>query len=959
MRVEGIILLFTFLVQSLSSLAKDSKYILPDLPAAQQREYIDNLLEEAKTKIDNHDYQSAQSLLTQRCDLLDQFYEKQGTTGSALNNTGYEYIAIAPKLYCNLRLGHVEDNLREISHVREQYRKLFNLLPPQNDLLETDVAETYFRMGNIGMAIQTAEKLISRLREAGAHSSVAYHKMYYRLMAYYESIGRTGTPYFENYYKPLTEVNDTWESYGYLDDRNMTFSEKMTNLLMIIAENISKGNDKEAREGIELGLELLDEEFPLSVRNADAEKERGYNLLKVQLMNLKLKSYDYFLFSNPEIENCLLDTYKLNKDLFGEGSLGSVEVLKALGEYYYDAEDDVEKALEYYQKAYNILKTTDVSTKGVKIAIMGAMMGCYEELDNPQMAINLAKELISATKDIIVSNFAVSSSAERAALWDKYNHWLLTDIPKLALNYADTEDLGGELYDIALFSKGLLMISDNAMTDLVMKKGSPELKQDGKKLHNLRLRLHEQLTSSQLNDMLKVDDTRREIEELEHSLIAEVNKLGIWQNDLNLGWKDIQKQLKKGEIAIEFIEASPTLWEEGAIIALILTPDSPSPVMRKMCDTDDLIYSETFYHCRTTEFYEDYWLNLEPAIPNSTTAIYFSPAGVLNVIPIEYCLINSGSSLFDRYEMYRLTSTRKIVDRNKQKNISCAYLYGGIDYTPDLNELKNANVALMKEGIIEEGTSGLTKDMTFNTLLYHSNGIVNQQGWMNIYTQTLASTSLLNDFLNMMGCEVNSFTNYRATEECFKNMSRKPIDALIINTHGFTFSSINTDGNCYSFTYKNKLNKVSKSEMAMTLSGLLLSGASMSYSPNCDREGLEDGVITAAEIAQLNLQNVELVHLSACETGLGEITPEGVLGIQRGFKRAGVKSIINTLAPSYTSIITYFDTTFYRNLFYNKDGKKRKKQSIHDAFYSSVRKVREIYKDPRYWCVNVLVDALD
>lgn len=958
MKIEGIILLFIFLVQPLCIFARESKYILPDLPASQQREYLDNLLEEAKTRIDNHDYKSAHSLLTQRCDLLDQFYEKNGTTGSSLNNTGYEYTSIAPKLYCNLRLGYMENNLLEIAHVREQYGKLFNLQHPQNNLLETEVAETYFRMGNIGLAIQTAEKLISHLREAGEHSSMAYHKMYYRLMTYYESIGRSGTPYFEDYYKPLTEVNDIWEIYNSLYDKSMPFSEKMTNLLMIVAENMSKGHNGEAREIIGIGIEILDEEFPFSVRNVDAEKERGYNLLKAQLMNLKLKSYDYFLFSNPEIEDCLLETYKVNQILFGDDSLGSVEALKALGEYYYFAEDNVERALEYYQKSYDILKTSDISTKGMQIDIIGAMMECYDELGLPQKAINLAKELISSTKDIVVSYFAVCSSAERAALWDKYNHWLLTDIPKLALKYADTENLGGELYDIALFSKGLLMISDNAMTDLVIKKGSSELKQEGEKLHDLRLLLHEQLTSSQLNDMIKVDDTRREIEELEHSLLVEINKLGIWQNNLELGWKEIQKRLKKGEAAIEFIEYSETFWENGAIIALVLTADSNSPAIIKLCDSGDLNYSESFNHCRNTEFYERYWSKLEPALSNINT-IFFSPAGVLNIIPIEYCRINSDYSLFDQFDMYRLTSTRKILERNKQRNISSAYLYGGIDYTPSLNELKAANVALMNEGIIDEGISRLTKDMAFDTSLYHSNGIVNQSSWMNIFPETLASTSLLSDFLNMMGCNVHSFTHYRASEECFKSMSRKPIDALIINTHGFTFSLNNTDVNSYSFTYKNRINVVSKPEMAMTLSGLLLSGASMSYSPNCDREGLEDGIITAAEIAQLNFQNVELVHLSACETGLGEITPEGVLGLQRGFKRAGVKSIINTLAPAYTNVITYFDTTFYRNLFYNKDGTKRKKQSIHDAFYTSIRKVREIYKDPKYWCVSVLIDALD
>lgn len=141
-------------------------------------------------------------------------------------------------------------------------------------------------------------------------------------------------------------------------------------------------------------------------------------------------------------------------------------------------------------------------------------------------------------------------------------------------------------------------------------------------------------------------------------------------------------------------------------------------------------------------------------------------------------------------------------------------------------------------------------------------------------------------------------------------MSRKPIDALIINSQGFTFYASKVNCNNYPLTYKDDINNVSKPEMAMILSGLSMSGASMSYSQDCDIEGLEDGIIIVAEIAQLNLQTVQLVHLSACETGLGEIMLEGVFGLQRGFKCAGVKCIINTLAHAYTYVITSFDTTF-------------------------------------------------
>lgn len=937
---------------------KKVNYVLPDMPQIQQWEYIQKLLTEAKSRMDNHDFQSAQLLLTERCELLDLFYEKHGTAVVDSQKTGYEYVTIVPKLYCNLRIGHVGDNLQEIAHLREQYQKIFNLKHPQDDLLETEVAETYFRMGNIGIAIETAEKLVSKLRKNSKHNSVAYHKIYYRLMAYYKSIGRKGTLYQGKYFKPANEVSDIWELYDYLNNNSMTFQQKMTTVVENVAKYLVDDNKDLAQIVVQLGMELLNKEFPLSVRKTDAEKELHYNLLNVQLLNLKSKTYKYCFFSNSDAKECLLETYEMNKKMFGESSSEVIDAADALGTYFCDAEDDKEKALKYYHEAYNILKSTEKHRKGQLIDIMGAMMQCYANMGDAKMVANIAKELIAATKNMVVSSFAVSSSAERAALWDKYNHWLLADIPKFALKFAGRVELGAELYDIALFSKGLLMMSDNAMTELVMKKGSPELKQEGQNLHKLRLQLHEQLTSSKPIEMLKVDNTRCKIEEVEHSLVAKVNQLGPWQHGLSIGWRDIQKRLKKGETAIEFIIFGDTSWEEGSILALLLSADSDFPIMRKLCCCSDLTYSIEFSHCKNTEFFENYWSNLESDLTHTTT-IYFSPAGVLNIIPIEYCPIDSINSLFDKYNMYRLTSTRKILERHQSKNIASAYVYGGIDYTPDLNEIKAANIALMNEGMIAEGTSGLSKDMIIDTSYYRSNGIENQPNWMSIHQATLSSSALLSDFLNMMGCDVHSFYNFRATEECFKGISRKPIDVLIINTHGFTFNSYNTNCNRYSFTYKDGINNVSRSEMAMTLSGLLMAGASMSFSPDCDREGLEDGIITAAEIAQLNLKDVQLVHLSACDTGLGEITPEGVLGLQRGFKRAGVKSIINTLAPAYTNVITYFDTTFYRNLFYNKDGKKRKRQSIHDAFYSSVKKVREIHKDINSWCVNVLIDAID
>ena len=69
------------------------------------------------------------------------------------------------------------------------------------------------------------------------------------------------------------------------------------------------------------------------------------------------------------------------------------------------------------------------------------------------------------------------------------------------------------------------------------------------------------------------------------------------------------------------------------------------------------------------------------------------------------------------------------------------------------------------------------------------------------------------------------------------------------------------------------------------LSGVVLAGANRP-----PEDGKEDGILTALEVEQLDLSNVELATLSACETGLGTAAGgEGVLGLQRAFQLAGAK----------------------------------------------------------------------
>ena len=112
----------------------------------------------------------------------------------------------------------------------------------------------------------------------------------------------------------------------------------------------------------------------------------------------------------------------------------------------------------------------------------------------------------------------------------------------------------------------------------------------------------------------------------------------------------------------------------------------------------------------------------------------------------------------------------------------------------------------------------------------------------------------------------------------------------------------------------------------------------------------EDGILTALEISNLNLSNTDLVVLSACETGLGDIDgSEGVYGLQRAFKMAGVDLIMMSLWEVPDKETSEFMTIFYTNWLNGED--------VRTAFRNTQLKMSTKYKaNPEKWAAFVLFE---
>jgi CHAT domain-containing protein len=134
----------------------------------------------------------------------------------------------------------------------------------------------------------------------------------------------------------------------------------------------------------------------------------------------------------------------------------------------------------------------------------------------------------------------------------------------------------------------------------------------------------------------------------------------------------------------------------------------------------------------------------------------------------------------------------------------------------------------------------------------------------------------------------------------------------------------------------------------MLRSGLILAGGNKFWKNTNKEIAGDDGIVTAKEIANLDLSNCQLVVLSACETGLGDVNgSEGVFGLQRAFKMAGVKNIIMSLWKVPDAQTAELFEIFYAECFKGK--------TIPEAFREAQNKMKTKY-NPYYWAGFVLLE---
>lgn len=691
------------------------------------------------------------------------------------------------------------------------------------------------------------------------------------------------------------------------------------------------GNLPKAKESAAAARKLLMEKNPAATMvGAEISKLQG----EIAYLEGDFQTaYERFIETKDVYGRFGQDTLPLMiKEMSTLFKLRRTEEAESLSDYIeelLEERDDILYTSEYLYEFGNILIELKYSTLAIDALTTGLkikeLVGNYDDIlkmknslgeayinaGEYHNAIKLYEDIVQTEKKRAHDIFAFLPERQREMYW-KSKEPLMQNIFKLNQEGTVTATYGSVfetkknnkslcssvLYDASLLNKGLLLEAFLNMQRKILTSGNNELIKAFTELRELNGR----------------DPEKAEM--LEETIISQLDSYGDFMDFTRIGWQDIRNNLKADEAAIEFVVSEGNGMTYYSAEVLRNDYDQPQHVFLFAQKKEDASLGRMDVYSRNS-LYKKIWGKLEKYFEGCSD-IYFAPVGEFYRVGIEYLPVNDSTRINDRFRMHRLSSTKSIARRNEVHNtsLSSAALYGGLDYNLDSESMEyyayTMQESLSRGTAVNLHNTKNLKDMQWGYLRGTEEEVTNISG-----------------ILESLDCSTSLYTGGEGVEESFKKINGNSPEVIHIATHGFILEpcddiSISTG---LVFAGANNYGKTGKPAV----------------------EGIDDGLLTSKEIAEMNLDGAELVVLSACQTGAGQISGEGVFGLQRGFKKACAQTLLMSLWEVDDHATNELMTRFYMCL---AEGMDR-----HTALHNAQNHVKATCgTDPELWAGFILLD---
>ena len=629
---------------------------------------------------------------------------------------------------------------------------------------------------------------------------------------------------------------------------------------------------------------------------------------------------------------------------------------------YYFRMDSLEQAVDCTARSLNLLqKILGESHPDNIVTLYNLSNYHYKQGDKQQTQACFHKALL-LQKQLVRQNFSHLTTAAREMYWNTKSY-VFKIAPTFAFLLSDNDSTLTDAYNAQLFTKGILLNSEVDFRTLLTASADPELLNKYNELIKLNKQIEQLYANVDGDGNKEVEAIRAQTLDLERDIIKGCKEYGDFTRNMSVTVDSVSAALGEEDVAVEFIDLD---MEDGnkAYAALYLRRGWTSPKFVSLFNNKQLqeiqydgkdffsmlgdiggidsIYTDQRVGRLVWETLMKQW--------DGVKNVYFAPTGLLYQWGIEYLKIDDDRTIADVYRLHRLSSTKLLAQQREKKKIETASIFGGLDYDLDVEAMarnhkqREENKYVLLASADEEDRRSVSEA---NSLAADSLMLRHGAAYL---PGTFHEANQIGELLMQADIPTDMYLEGEGTEEAFKALSGQGRSLIHIATHGFNFTEHEVSKS-RSVAFLNEGGS-QETDKSMNYSGLLLAGANNVLGHAELPEGVENGILTSKEISMLNFSGLDLVVLSACQTGMGEIREDGVFGLQRGFKKAGASTLLMSLWSVSDRATQIMMTGFYGYLM--------KGHSRHDAFLKAQEDLRrQGFTRPFYWASFIMLDDIE
>ncbi len=834
-------------------------------------------------------------------------------------------------------LGDFSNGLKLSQEALELRENLYGKESVEYAIALNSVASNYFDLGDYAKAIKLSTQVLEIIEKKLGKEDPYYANALNNLAYYYSDLG--------NYAESIrlgTEAMRVWENnYG---KEHPDYAMALNNMAAYYSK---EGNISQA---IKLGEEALQ-----IMENTVGRNHPSYAF--------SLNNLAYYYFASDDHWRQAIERGKealqLLEKTIGKYNPNYANSLNNYAVYCSFAGDD-QAAIDLGVEAMHIRETLFGRDHTSYLQSCRNLAHCCSSSDDSIGVKNYMSQFFDIAPRVIKNNFESFTEKEREDFWNEFSTVFMEEIHRYSYFYPQPHivEMG---CDALLMGKGLLLSTSQELRALVAESGDSKAAALLENINMIRRVLRKQYEKPIAERTMNTDSLERVTANMERQLLERSKEFGDYTHNMDIRWKNVQSALSVKDAAVEFVSI-PLSKRHIVYAAYVVRPGKLLPVFIPLCYEYELMEAAKNAYS-TPELSKLIWGNLADEL-KGVNNIYFSPSGELHKIAIESLphWNGGGKIMSECFNIYRLSSTRELALKHNNVASAGAVLYGDIDFDNAATPKKEMEISRKKhERNITLG------DVTRGYFDVEEAGYRGGKVW-----PPLGGTHLeVENVEAILKRNVLLRTDRVATETTFKNLSGEKKKILHIATHGFYWN----DSTAKKMNVKQQLpflsfndNRQNVADAAMTRSGLLFSGANITFSGNPIPNEEDDGVLTAQEVSYLDLRGLDLVVLSACQTGLGEVGGEGVFGLQRGFKKAGAQSIIMSLWKVNDYATLAMMTEFYKAYKPEKNNKREAfliaqkfvKEHDSDYTYSNDEDLdQKLRKTQPHWAAFILLDALE